>query len=144
MTWILLGSIAMVLALALAAAWHRRADLRRQADALAERRDAAQRPATAPPLQVPVIDLERCLGCGTCVKACPEDGVLQLVHGQAAVVQASACVGHAHCVAECPVAPSRWPLAIWPDVATCPFSTTTSRHRRCPACSWSGKSPPGH
>lgn len=103
MTWILLGSIAMVLALALAAAWHRRADLRRQADALAERRDAAQRPATAPPLQVPVIDLERCLGCGTCVKACPEDGVLQLVHGQAAVVQASACVGHAHCVAECPV-----------------------------------------
>lgn len=103
MTWILLGTIAMVLALALAAAWHRRVDLQRQADAVAERRAAAQRESSAPPLQLPVIDLERCLGCGTCVKACPEDGVLQLVHGQAAVVQPAACVGHAHCVAECPV-----------------------------------------
>jgi thioredoxin reductase len=55
------------------------------------------------PLQLPVIDLMRCLGCGTCVEACPEDGVLQLVHGQAAVVAANRCVGHARCEQECPV-----------------------------------------
>jgi thioredoxin reductase len=37
------------------------------------------------------------------VQACPEAGVLELVHGQAAVVNAALCVGHARCVAECPV-----------------------------------------
>ena len=31
-----------------------------------------------------------------------ENGVLALVHGQAAVVNAAACVGHALCVSECP------------------------------------------
>src|SRR5204862_6645216 len=50
----------------------------------------------------PIIDLEKCLGCGTCIRECPEDGVLGLVHGQAAVVNAAACVGHARCVSECP------------------------------------------
>ncbi len=103
MTWMLLCSLAVILALALAASWHRRVDLRRQAAAVEERREAAGRQAGSAPLQLPVIDLARCLGCGTCVQACPEDGVLQLVHGQAAVVQPAACVGHAHCVAECPV-----------------------------------------
>ena len=103
MTWMLLCTLAVVLALALAASWHRHAELAQQAEAVRERRQSAARELSAAPLQVPVIDLSRCLGCGTCVKSCPEDGVLQLVHGQAAVVNASACVGHAHCVAECPV-----------------------------------------
>ena len=55
-------------------------------------------------LQVPVIDLQKCLGCGTCVRECPEEGVLALVHGQAAVVNPAGCVGHARCVTECPAA----------------------------------------
>ena len=101
MSWMLV-TLLVVLALAVAASWHRRVDLRRQQRALAERAEAADRKATAP-IQVPRIDLAKCLGCGTCVKACPEYGVLQLVHGQAAVVDAGACVGHARCVAECPV-----------------------------------------
>ncbi len=103
MTWLLLCTLTVVLALALAASWHRHTELARQADVVRERRQAASRELSAAPLQVPVIDLSRCLGCGTCVKSCPEDGVLQLVHGQAAVVNGAACVGHARCVAECPV-----------------------------------------
>ncbi|MBX3462249.1 MAG: NAD(P)-binding domain-containing protein [Planctomycetes bacterium] len=103
MSWMLLVGLLVALALALAASWHRRADLRRQRRALAERQQLAARPPAAAPLQLPAIDLARCLGCGTCIRACPEDGVLALVHGQAAVVDASACVGHARCVAECPV-----------------------------------------
>ncbi|MCA8964512.1 MAG: NAD(P)-binding domain-containing protein [Planctomycetes bacterium] len=103
MTWMLLCTLAVVLALALAASWHRHTELVRQAAVVQERRQASSRELSAAPLQVPVIDLSRCLGCGTCVKSCPEDGVLQLVHGQAAVVNAASCVGHAHCVAECPV-----------------------------------------
>jgi thioredoxin reductase len=37
------------------------------------------------------------------VSACPEEGVLELVHGQAAVVRGARCVGHAACERECPV-----------------------------------------
>ncbi|MBL8727391.1 MAG: NAD(P)-binding domain-containing protein [Planctomycetes bacterium] len=102
MSWMLLVTMLVVLALAFAASWHRRVDLQRQRRALADRADAAARTATAAPIQLPAIDLAKCLGCGTCVASCPEDGVLQLVHGQAAVVNAAACVGHARCVAECP------------------------------------------
>jgi thioredoxin reductase (NADPH) len=103
MTWTLFAVLMLALALACATAWHRSADLRRQREAIAERGRDAARQAVVAPLQVPTIDLAKCLGCGTCVTACPEDGVLQLVHGQAAVVNGSACVGHARCVAECPV-----------------------------------------
>lgn len=103
MTWTLLLALLIVLALAFAAAWHRRSELRRQAEVVAERAAMQRRGADAAPLQVPVIDLSKCLGCGTCVRSCPEEGVLQLVHGQASVVNGAACVGHGHCVAECPV-----------------------------------------
>jgi thioredoxin reductase len=103
MTLPLLLAVVTVLALAAVAAWHRRVDLRRQRDVVQERVRMQQRAADAPPLQVPVIDLAKCLGCGTCVRECPENGVLGLVHGQAAVVNAAACVGHAKCVSECPV-----------------------------------------
>ena len=103
MTWTLLLALLVVLALALAAAWHRRSELQRQAEVVAERAAMQRRGADTAPLQVPVIDLAKCLGCGTCVRSCPEEGVLQLVHGQASVVNGAACVGHGHCVAECPV-----------------------------------------
>jgi len=100
---LLLVGLIVVLALAFSASWHRRADLRHQREVVEERAQMALRGKDAAPLQVPVIDLSTCLGCGACVRSCPEDGVLQLVHGQAAVVNAAACVGHARCVAECPV-----------------------------------------
>jgi thioredoxin reductase (NADPH) len=50
-------------------------------------------------LQHPVVDLTRCLGCATYVAACPEPGVLELVHGQAMVVNG----GVSACEKECPV-----------------------------------------
>lgn len=103
MAWSLLIALAVVLAIACVASWHRRSDLRRQQQAVGERTDAARRGSDLAPLQVPVIDLARCLGCGTCVSSCPENGVLALVHGQAAVVNPAGCVGHALCVSECPV-----------------------------------------
>ena len=102
MTLSLLLAVVTVLALAVAAAWHRRVDLQRQRAVVQERVAMAARQSDAPPLQVPVIDLAKCLGCGTCVRECPENGVLGLVHGQAAVINAAACVGHARCVSECP------------------------------------------
>lgn len=50
----------------------------------------------------PDIDLSKCIGCGSCVKACPEDGVIDLLHGQAVVVHGARCVGHARCAEACP------------------------------------------
>ncbi|HUL42994.1 MAG TPA: NAD(P)-binding domain-containing protein [Bacteroidota bacterium] len=50
----------------------------------------------------PKIDLLNCIGCGSCVKACPED-VLGIIEGRAAIVNGLHCVGHALCVDACPV-----------------------------------------
>lgn len=56
-----------------------------------------------PVLQFPYIDAKRCIGCGTCVRACPEGDVLGIVGGTAVVVNGLRCVGHAHCMEVCPV-----------------------------------------
>jgi thioredoxin reductase len=55
-----------------------------------------------PAAQFPYIDSLRCIGCGTCVRACPED-VLGIVGGTAVVIQGIRCVGHARCEEVCPV-----------------------------------------
>lgn len=51
----------------------------------------------------PRIDLVKCIGCGSCVKACPEADVLGIIAGKATLIHAAKCVGHALCAEECPV-----------------------------------------
>ena len=51
----------------------------------------------------PVIDLDLCIGSGACVRACPERNVLELVHGQARLLNPLACIGHSACLPACPV-----------------------------------------
>jgi thioredoxin reductase/NAD-dependent dihydropyrimidine dehydrogenase PreA subunit len=51
----------------------------------------------------PIIDLDRCIGSGACVRACPEKNVLELVHGQAKLLNPLACIGHSACLPACPV-----------------------------------------
>ncbi|MBI5435210.1 MAG: NAD(P)-binding domain-containing protein [Planctomycetes bacterium] len=103
MTWALLIGIALALLAALGAAFARRTELARMQRALAERDRSLRAGAGDTQLSEPVVDLSRCMGCGTCVRACPEEGVLALVHGQATVVRGARCVGHAVCERECPV-----------------------------------------
>lgn len=50
----------------------------------------------------PKIDPSTCLGCGTCVDACPEGGVLGLIHGKAELVTPANCIGHGACKEACP------------------------------------------
>jgi len=53
----------------------------------------------------PLIDASKCLGCGACVKACPEQPhheVLGLIDGKAALVGPADCIGHGACKTVCP------------------------------------------
>ncbi len=103
MTWTILLALAIALALAMAGLFARRQELQAMEQKLEERSQAIQRGSHHARLQYPSIDLSKCLGCGTCVRACPEEGVLELIHGQALVVHGARCVGHGLCAAECPV-----------------------------------------
>jgi thioredoxin reductase/Pyruvate/2-oxoacid:ferredoxin oxidoreductase delta subunit len=62
---------------------------------------------TATPLETgvkphPIVRTDVCVGCGTCVAACPEPGALQLV-AHHAVVDLDACVRHGTCAVACPM-----------------------------------------
>ena len=50
----------------------------------------------------PVVNMARCMGSGSCAKACPEDA-LGVVRGKAVLINASACIGHGACLSACPV-----------------------------------------
>lgn len=103
MTWTLLVALVLTLGVATLAALARRAELARMERGVRARESAVRTGAHKAQLSQPVVDLSRCLGCGACVAACPEDNVLELVHGQALVVNGARCVGHAACERECPV-----------------------------------------
>ncbi len=49
----------------------------------------------------PRIDLDLCVGCGTCVHVCPFN-VLEIVNEKAIAARLDDCTGYAACVAECP------------------------------------------
>ncbi len=53
--------------------------------------------------QYPLVDASACIGCGTCVAACPEGDVLGIVLGKAVVINGSRCIGHGKCADACPV-----------------------------------------
>lgn len=75
---------------------------------LRRRRDArvlaaSQAAGLAEPVSLhPVVDPGRCIGSGSCTRACPEQA-LGIVGGKAVLVDASACIGHGACLAACPV-----------------------------------------
>jgi thioredoxin reductase/ferredoxin len=69
-------------------------------------REAAERAGIhsgGPAAQHPHIDISRCIGCGTCVDACPEGDVLGVIAGKAAIVHGNKCIGHGLCAEACPV-----------------------------------------
>ena len=60
---------------------------------------------TEPASLHPYIDLGKCMGCGTCVKACPEQHnhpVLGLINGKAKLIAPTNCIGHGACKTACP------------------------------------------
>jgi thioredoxin reductase/ferredoxin len=56
-----------------------------------------------PPVSLhPFIDHNFCLGCGTCVDACPEGNVLGVIREKAHLINPSHCIGHGACKTSCP------------------------------------------
>ncbi len=67
------------------------------------RKEAVELGITRPRYQYPFIDDSQCIGCGSCVAACPEGDVLGVVHGKATIINGLRCVGHGYCEPACPV-----------------------------------------
>jgi putative YpdA family bacillithiol system oxidoreductase len=64
----------------------------------------AQAPSTGAPQgkPQPVINASLCIGCASCVHACPEAGTLEMHAGKAILAHPELCTGHAKCVDVCP------------------------------------------
>lgn len=103
MSWALLGILVFSLGISFLAVLVRRAELTRMAGRVAARERVQRLGGDVSDAHHPVVDLSRCMGCATCVAACPEEGVLEIVHGQASVVRLARCKGIAACERECPV-----------------------------------------
>lgn len=56
----------------------------------------------APRALYPVVDVTRCTGSGSCLKACPEGEVLTFRDGVPVLAHPEKCVGHGVCADECP------------------------------------------
>ena len=103
MSWTLLTGAVVALGALFVVVALRRVELSRMRYWVRERDRAVDQGRGVAELEHPVVDLTRCLGCGTCVAVCPEDNVLELVHGQAMVVSGAHCKSIAACARECPV-----------------------------------------
>lgn len=95
--------LALSILLNLLGRWQRRVDDYHHELILADLREAEELGTDKPIAQHPQIDEQACIGCGSCVAACPESGVLAIVGGVAKVVHGSRCIGHARCAEVCPV-----------------------------------------
>ena len=75
---------------------------RAEARSIARRAAAAEADLLEPASLHPEIDPARCIGCGACVRACPEGDILGLINRKAILVEPSECIGHGACRLACP------------------------------------------
>ena len=67
-------------------------------------RDNARKSGLLAPASLhPVIDSCRCLGCRSCVSACPEKTVLGIIDSKSVLVSPANCIGHGACKTACPM-----------------------------------------
>ncbi len=87
-------------------AWYLRRRARREATHRAVREEAVAAGLIEPASLHPVVDAARCVGCGACAQACPEQPehhVLGLIGGKAQLISPTDCIGHGACRDACPV-----------------------------------------
>ncbi|MDH5694605.1 MAG: NAD(P)-binding domain-containing protein [Gammaproteobacteria bacterium] len=81
--------------------WERRRNARR--DELFDLEGEENLLRKQPPVSLhPEVNFDLCIGSGACVAACPETNVLEVINGQATLVEPGSCVGHGACAKACP------------------------------------------
>jgi thioredoxin reductase/NAD-dependent dihydropyrimidine dehydrogenase PreA subunit len=86
--------------------WYLRSRKRREQESIRAAEEAIAASLLEPPSLHPVIDLLKCIGCRSCVAACPEQHahpVLGMIRGKARLVGPANCIGHGACKTACPV-----------------------------------------
>lgn len=79
---------------------------RRSRDYIGAMAESIETGMTEPASLHPVIDPIKCIGCASCVDACPEQDhhpVLGIIRGKARLVSPANCIGHGACEDACPV-----------------------------------------
>jgi thioredoxin reductase (NADPH) len=92
---------ALPLALIFGLYWRRRSEEDRRSREV--QRMAVNAGLVEPASLHPIIDPTRCIGCGSCIKACPEGEVLGLIDDMAHLIHPANCIGHGACRTACPV-----------------------------------------
>jgi thioredoxin reductase/ferredoxin len=73
-----------------------------EARSRAAREAAAEAGLLEPASLHPTVDPAKCLGCGACVRACPEGDILGMINGKVELVEPTHCIGHGACREACP------------------------------------------
>ncbi|MEI6459739.1 MAG: NAD(P)-binding domain-containing protein [Pseudomonadota bacterium] len=92
--------------LALYIVWYLVSRSRLKRQSFDAQKEALEAGLTEPASLHPAIDYTKCIGCGSCVNACPEQDhhtVLGIIDGKADLVGPTNCIGHGACAPACPV-----------------------------------------